>query len=153
MSDDQDHVHNEKTVLRVLCLHDCDSNALELHQSIKLLDERLYEKHSVELVYINSPLIRNSAPKGDGPPPRIWWELVDEKYIGLDASLLHLRQTWNSMPFSGILAVGQGTTLASLLPLIGVDGLEFGVFLRGKALLEEDCGLLSDWNCLHVMGA
>lgn len=58
---DQEHIHNEKTILRILCLHDCDSNALELHQSLKVLDECLYDKHGMELVYINSPLI----PKND----------------------------------------------------------------------------------------
>ena len=47
---------------------------------------------------------------------------TDKKFIGLDASILSLSQIWNqslySNPFHGIMGIGQGAALASLMPLL-----------------------------------
>jgi hypothetical protein len=141
--------------LRILCLHDNNSSAEELYDNLQNLDHRLYRNHQVELVYVNSPLRTNDTGSD------VWWEggaCDDEKgYLGLDASLLHVRQVLGTMPFSGVLAVGHGAGLASLLQLMGTIDLEFGIFVHGHALLEEDEQRLVDvddyyWPVLHVCG-
>jgi len=88
--------------------------------------------------------------------------------IGLDASLLHLQQIWKSMPFSGILAIGQGASVASLLPpsdsmqLVSStpsgctnnsssSSMDFGIFVHGEALMEDEEALMAHWPCLHVV--
>lgn len=137
--------------LRILCLHDGNSSAAELHKCLASLDRRLDAKHNVELVYVNSPL---QATDNSG---LVWWEenhtdTEDEKqYVGLDACLLHVKQVLASMPFSGLLAVGQGAALASLLPF--VESLEFSIFVHGQSLLEEKERLIEeDWPVLHILG-
>lgn len=131
--------------LRILCLHGENSSAEQLHECLQSLDRRLHRKHRVELVYINSPL---HAEEG-----HVWWEENEEAdYSGLDATLLHVKQVLASMPFSGIFAVGQGAALASLLPFL-TNKLEFGIFVLGHSLLEEEERLIEDWPVLHIVGA
>jgi hypothetical protein len=137
--------------IRVLCLHDANSNAKQLHERLRPLDERLYEKHGIEFVYINAPLVVIEDVIEAEDRRRIWWEATDgHAYLGLDASLLHIQQIWKSMPFCGILAVGQGASVASLLPMLE-RGIGFGVFMFGQALLEEDEPMMAHWPCLHVV--
>jgi Serine hydrolase (FSH1) len=174
------------TTLRILCVHDTNSNAFELKSEFRLLGNKLYENHSVDLVYVNGPLISSATigtPSNDTNRQCVWWEEVGEstnssikdttvnisscdlqsttskntdvanpdneidnlqqpqhsmlldapmqqtslpetenllqvshsrKYIGLDASLMLLRQIWTSCPFWGIIGVGQGAAIASL---------------------------------------
>lgn len=104
------------TGLRILCLHDSNSSASCLKDDMSKLGDRLYEKHGIDLVYINSPLCASVSGESD----RLWWEArafparqspnggshedsQQEQLIGLDASLLLLQQIWSSMPFWGIL--------------------------------------------------
>lgn len=177
--------------LRILCLHDENSNAGELSDQLEVLGERLYEKYSIDLVYVNAPLLINdgihesTATTTKNNPQRIWWEekqvsgdegngeeMLDSwdetsspsssknnmgkrTFVGLDASLLLLRQVWNSMPFWGVLAVGQGAAVASFLPLLQISAPpQFLIFVRGETLLEES-ELLVDRalsnRCLHLM--
>jgi hypothetical protein len=186
--------------LRILCLHDGNSNSGELSDQLEVLGERLYEKHMIDFVYVNAPLLFKAPPNNTGDdndkdnandnahplnplnnnPQRIWWEEQtvhgDEKveaseeaassgeappegkkFIGLDASLMLLRQIWSSMPFWGVLAVGQGAAVASFLPLLPVSPPpQLMIFVRGESLLEEaeflvDSALSN--SCLHLMAA
>jgi Serine hydrolase (FSH1) len=110
------------TTLRILCLHDGGSNAGTLKDQLSALGKQLYEKHAIDLVYVDSPLV---LANGEHENHRVWWdidELSGEKngedsirYRGLDASLMLIRQVWNSAPFWGILGVGQGAAVASIL--------------------------------------
>lgn len=168
-------------LLRILCLHDGFSTAYELKEQFHLLGEKLLETHSIDLVYVNSPLTVVEAKPTNTPDfteeekchtvpkensegilmQRVWWEHVvversttcagvlsettgtkhppptldvetnkidnrntkteqpllpqSNHYLGLDASLMLLRQVWTSCPFWGILAVGQGAAVAALL--------------------------------------
>jgi hypothetical protein len=138
---------NESLVaFRILCLHNGNSSAKELNGRLQSLDERLHQKHNVELVYVNSPL--RDAKEG-----LVWWEKADgtdEEYSGLDATLLYLKQVLSSMPFSGVLAVGQGAALAAFLPFMA-NSLEFGIFVHGSSLLKEEERLIEDWPVLHII--
>lgn len=160
---EQDHQHQDEedksqranyqsqASIRVLCLHDANSNAKELHKWLQPLDERLYYKHSIEFVYINAPLVVIEEDMDAEDRKRVWWEATDRHpHVGLDASLLHIQQIWKSLPFSGILAVGQGAAIASLLPMME-PGIDFGIFLHGKALLEENEPMMAHWPCLHLV--
>jgi Serine hydrolase (FSH1) len=160
-------------LLRILCLHDGNSNADELSDSLHLLSQKLSQQHAIDLVHIQSPIV--CLPEHQEEPlqartamPRVWWEEItpvtttttttiasgdstiaikksevdatpDTKaqspcrpppqYRGLDASLLLLQQIWISSsggaPFWGILGVGQGAAVASLLlALLERDNLE-----------------------------
>jgi hypothetical protein len=162
--------------LRILCLHDDDSNAMELSKSLEVLGERLFERYGIDLVYINSPLVsrQTNSNQKDGLPNRVWWEekeattnaenqdindktgntpSTNKQLVGLDASLLLLKQVWNSMPFWGILAIGKGAALGSLLPLMALN-LEpsFCCFVHGDSLLEEEERLIDNLPCLHIVG-
>jgi len=146
--------------LRILCLHDANSNAVELQDRIKHLDERLWEKHGIELVYVNSPLVvvrdtqEDANNSRDKQPIRVWWQRSgDQEYLGLDASLLHLRQIYKSTPFVGFIGFGQGATIGSILPPLLHPALEFGVFVHGESILEDDEAMMEGWPCLHVTGA
>lgn len=139
---------NESLVaFRILCLHNGNSSAKELNARLQSLDERLHQKHNVELVYVNSPL--RDAKEG-----LVWWEKADgtdEEYSGLDATLLYLKQVLSSMPFSGVLAVGHCAALAAFLPFMA-NSLEFGIFVHGSSLLKEEERLIEDWPVLHIIG-
>jgi hypothetical protein len=41
------------TGLRILCLHDAHSSASNLKKALTMLGDRLYQKHGIDLVYIN----------------------------------------------------------------------------------------------------
>ena len=130
-----------------------------------------YERHAIDLVYVNAPLavfdprIRrgentvgvdaSSSRSAAEEPRRVWWHDDDDMdrhagnedhlphrdaptpaataedddagpsspptptYLGLDASLLHLQQVWTAgPPFWGLLGVGQGGAVASVLALL-----------------------------------
>mmetsp|Transcript_1679 Transcript_1679/g.2549 ORF Transcript_1679/g.2549 Transcript_1679/m.2549 type:complete len:316 (+) Transcript_1679:52-999(+) len=145
----QQEWHDYATI-RILCLHDENSNSEKTHRVLQSLDKRLFENHGVELVYINSPL----KVQGDGPHDedrRVWWEESEMHPLGgLDAALLQIQQIWKSSNFSGILAFGQGASIATLLPLLQ-SVVEFGIFLYGEALLEEDEMLIENWPALHLV--
>jgi hypothetical protein len=225
------------SLLRVLCLHDETSNSYELSRKLDSLGERLYQKHGIDLVFVDGPLVVNtntadndnncdnwdnkaSASTAGGEntnrwrhrhPLRAWWEEEDKKnvrvnedetevgndddddndnnnnyndndndnkndkpqYVGLDASLLLLKQVYTASPFWGILAVGQAAGAAALLPLlpstttttINDDGTTstkqqhqqqpaFMIFINGSTLMEEDESLTEhiDLPCLHLFG-
>jgi hypothetical protein len=95
------------------------------------------------------------------------------QYVGLDASLLLLKQVYTASPFWGILAVGQAAGVAALLPLLpsttttttNEDGTTttkqkhqqqpaFMIFINGCTLMEEDESLTEhlDLPCLHLFG-
>lgn len=208
--------------LRILCLHDGNSNAGELSDQLEVLGERLYEKHMIDLVYVNAPLLVQGLDNANdnntayylnplnNNPQRVWWEEQEpqpqpqpqqvgdgderteasgiqqlsssseevsspavggetttilspstgnqsKNFVGLDASLLLLRQIWNSMPFWGVLAVGQGAAAASFLPLLPVSPPpQFMIFVRGESLLDETDFLVGNAlskSCLHLMEA
>ncbi|GFH51401.1 hypothetical protein CTEN210_07877 [Chaetoceros tenuissimus] len=155
--------------IRVLCLHDESSSAVRLINELKQLGERLHHKNKIELSFVNSPHIlpqtsdldeANEIDKDD--LDRVWYYSGKDdamKKIGLDASILHLRQIWShslySNPFHGVLGIGQGATVAALLPLLRYEdllsnddneqnntklmfeGLRFGIFINGKDILSE----------------
>jgi|EP00979_Chaetoceros_neogracilis_P000691 hypothetical protein len=148
--------------IRVLCLHDSGSSAIDLISHLQKLGERLHKDHNIELAFINAPNIKSSALQHSNIDSddldREWYHDGDQKKVGLDASILHLRQIWTrslySNPFHGVLGVGQGAAVASLLPLLryehplegdgGEDecspmfeGLQFGVFRNGWDLLSD----------------
>jgi Serine hydrolase (FSH1) len=187
--------------LRILCLHDGLSNAGELSDQLEVLGERLYENHSIDLVYVNAPLLvkASGSPVSEKEkdtdaynlsplnrnPQRVWWEEQDEEerahavpgeedktseepgddnvpkqrtYVGLDASLLLLRQVWNSMPFWGVIGVGTGAAAAAILALLPLESPppHFMIFIRGETILEEKELLVDDVfssTCLHLMEA
>ena len=216
--------------MRILCLHDRSSSAKHLHATLNCLEERLWTRHDIELVFVNAPLVYQSSVKSGGSDNdddddsqnlslihhiqelnitspakkkscktdihkkngrmittnddddddttqtnvnktrirektkmnencRCWWEEsinnIDDsgnkqQLIGLDASILQLQQLWSSLPpsstttdspFVGILGIGQGAALASILSLISsskmFDGLEFAIFIKGFDLLQQ----------------
>ncbi|KAL9183966.1 hypothetical protein ACHAXT_002052 [Thalassiosira profunda] len=43
--------------MRVLCLHPAASSALQLSRDLALLEERLWQKHGIELVFVDGPLL------------------------------------------------------------------------------------------------
>lgn len=157
MSNFQSPHHTEQEIIapifRILCLHDEGSHASKLSDQLEDFGERLYENHAIDLVYVNSPLLLKESTRET--PDRVWWEEQEEhKCVGLDASLLLLRQVWTSMPFWGILAVGKGAAVGSFLPLMPVSPMPaFCIFVNGETLLEEEQELLvDDLPCLHIVG-
>jgi hypothetical protein len=130
--------------MRVLCLHPEASSALSFSQNLSKLEQRLWEKHGIELYFIDAPLLdtpTNNDGDVDQCVSRRWYvrETIDTKdassirYSGLDASLLHLAQIWarggancsnqngqvtECLPFQGILGFGQGANVAAMLPLL-----------------------------------
>jgi hypothetical protein len=156
--------------LRILCLHDANSNASELKDALGRLGERLYQKHGyIDLVYVNSPLVVPDPLEEDSdrPSARVWWENASKaaveanedksdiipSYPGLDCSLLMLQQVWASCPFWGILSVGQGAAIASLLALLTTTypPPSFCIFIDGTAILPEEERLIDSLPCLHLV--
>jgi len=154
--------------LRVLCLHDESSSALSLIGKLKQLGERLHTNHNIELAFINSPHIvalsnivaatsnseeGNDTVLEDEDIKRVWFH---ENQLGLDASILHLKQIWSqslySNPFSGVLGIGQGAAITGLMPFLRYEtplddeqdygmmfeGLEFCIFVNGWDLLSQN---------------
>jgi hypothetical protein len=161
--------------LRILCLHDANSNASLLKEDLDRLGQKLWKKYgSIDLVYVNSPISLVSSSNRDGQNEaglRVWWETqthpleedhseLSPSYRGLDASLLLLRQIWMSTPFWGIFGVGQGAAVAALLTLLlptfneskPIPPPSFCIFLAGVSLLDERERLVDDdFPCLHVV--
>lgn len=156
---------NGSPPLRILCLHDADSNANELTAQTKKLADRLWRNHHMELVFVNAPIV--SDPITDR---RRWWQTTEEHpYLGLDASLLLIKQMWTSWSaFSGIIGVGQGASLGALLTLwlFEVQDEEhyydpqqqrappqMAIWIDGYTVLPEDAPLLSiqSLECLHIL--
>lgn len=168
-ADDRSEPRHQKifTGLRILCLHDVHSSASSLKKALTILGDRLYQKHGIDLVYINSPLCSSVESDTD----RVWYEnhqkksknshsedgetAINEQLIGLDASLCLLQQIWASMPFWGILGVGQGAAIGSLVSLLPdvKPRAKFGIFIQGEALIQEAEQLVDpdDWSCLHII--
>ena len=74
----QSEEYQVQASIRVLCLHDANSNAKELHQWLQPLDERLYYKHRIEFVYINAPLVMIEEDMATEDRKRLWWEATDD---------------------------------------------------------------------------
>jgi len=80
-------------------------------------------------------------------------------YVGLDASLLLLKQLWTSSTFWGIMAFGQAAGVAALLSLLPTEGAieamqpSFLIFVNGQSLLDEEELLTEHLHlpCLHVV--
>lgn len=160
------HNNNRGPPLRILCLHDSESNAAYLKSALQKLGDRLWENHRIELVYINAPLVVQ-----DNDQKRSWWHMTEEKpYLGLDASLLMIKNMWMSWSsFSGILGVGQGAAIGALLTLLlfeeseetaAVSGCvrappQNAIFVDGFTVLPEDMPLLSiqRLEALHILPA
>jgi len=158
--------------MRVLCLHPETSSAYQFSQELQKLEERLWTKHGIELVFVDGPLLdvqvgtavgeeggginaieSSCGINNDGGEERVSrrWYVEEEsrraithqsttnssqpqtsqiQYSGLDASILYLSQIWTRgganisnnlgecLPFQGVLGVGQGANVASLLPLL-----------------------------------
>ena len=64
-------------MLRILCMHDGNSNAAELKQQFELLGKKLYEKHAIDLVYVDSPITTTS----NHHQHRVWWEQVERRGV------------------------------------------------------------------------
>jgi hypothetical protein len=66
--------------LRILCLHDNNSNAFHLKNQFDLLGKKLYENHSIDLVYVNGPLIIPTPDSTiDDKQKYVWWEERNKK--------------------------------------------------------------------------
>ena len=62
-------------ILRILCLHDNNSNAFDLQHEFHLLGKKLYKNHSIDLVYVNGPLIITTPDStNDENQKYVWWE-------------------------------------------------------------------------------
>lgn len=152
--------------LRILCLHDADSNAEEFKIKLRKLGHRLWRNHHIELVFVNAPLTATDHASHR----RCWWQTTDEHpYLGLDASLLLIKQMWTSWsPFSGIIGVGQGASLGALLTLWLFEVQDetrryvsepqrappqMAIWIDGYTVLPEDAPLLSiqSLECLHIL--
>jgi hypothetical protein len=179
-------------VLRILCLHDANSNAGELKKTLDRLGDRLYQQHAIDLVYVNSPLTvttttRNTSANTeenatqDLEERRVWWYSGDDDdkpnyqhnddketnnencqqtnqpeptFVGLDASLLLLRQVWTSLcPVWGVLGVGQGAAVASILALLPnlTPPPTCSIYVDGLSILPEDELLNDNCACLHLL--
>lgn len=166
--------------LRILCVHDSQSNASELKKEFHKLGNLLYKNHSIDLVYVNSPLIvpecESSLPQSINHHEqiRVWWDGTKEpnnsalsrdrvdfddsqsksqycvtvvetsthpkqdenqSFLGLDASLMLLRQIWASCPFYGIIGVGQGAAIVSLFVTI----LESDLVCHAQMMKDPVC--------------
>jgi hypothetical protein len=191
------------SLLRVLCLHDEQSNASRLATQWSQMEKKLAERHGVELVFFNGPIIlprkegeettseasypiANNSGDEATDTPRAWWtkgqglqkeeeqQEEDHKYdggsgggqgdylvltdgdsirsvTGLDASLMLLRQIWTSSPFIGIVGVGQGASMASLLTASVLEPHPHFLVLVNGASLFPDPEQLSTIPTLHLI--
>jgi hypothetical protein len=75
--------------------------------------------------------------------------------VGLDASLCLLQQIWATTPCWGILGIGQGAAIGSLLSLLPEvkPKAKFGIFVHGQALIQEAEQLVEPdyWSTLHLV--
>ena len=154
--------HHKGPPLPILCLHDAHSDAHYLQAKLQKLGDRLWQNHGCELVFVQAPLVVA------GKDRRAWWQSTDDDqqpYLGLDASLLLVKQMWMSSSFWGILGVGQGAALASLLTLWLMEETTTGdlagvrappqcaIFVDGYTVLPEDMPLVSiqRLQSLHIL--
>jgi len=141
--------------MRVLCLHDQLSSGSDLSNTLHKLVQKLQTRHGIELTFVNSPLVVNQRDEDTKDPitrsdERIWF---DENKVGLDASILNLRQIWShslhSNPFSGILGIGQGAAIAAIIPHLRFQSIldEEGT---GTAMFEglRFCTFIHGWDIL-----
>lgn len=128
-------------------LHPLDSNPQRIWWEEK-------EGPQQEMPPVNSEDLRPGNPLHDDEPES-QVPPMGKNFVGLDASLLLLRQVWNSMPFWGVLAVGRGAAVASFLPLLPVSPPpQFMIFVRGETILEETEPLVDEAlsaSCLHLL--
>jgi hypothetical protein len=169
------------------------------------MEKKLAERHGVELVFFNGPIIlprkegeettseasypiANNSGDEATDTPRAWWTkgqglqkeeeeqqedghqhdgagsgggqgdylvLTDGDSIrsvtGLDASLMLLRQIWTSSPFIGIVGVGQGASMASLLTASVLEPHPHFLVLVNGASLFPDPEQLSTIPTLHLV--
>lgn len=103
-----------------------------------------------------------STPPSSPPDPpcaTTTQQSTTKQYVGLDASLLLLRQTWTSQPFWGLLAVGQAASVAlilTLLPNLKVYP-SFCIYMEGTTVLDDDEELVLEGHQfsmphLHIVG-
>jgi hypothetical protein len=121
--------------MKVLCLHPAGSSAYEHGTQFSALALRLRTRHGIELLFVDAPLLdaaTTTMKKGRGDDNydndndsaiathhRRWYVKEKDHYSGLDASLLHITQLWNTIGgIVGVLGVGQGADVAALLPLL-----------------------------------
>ena len=108
----------------------------------------------------SSPIHGDHRGNGDDNEASTTNASDNKHYLGLDASLLLLRQIWSSQPFWGILAVGQGASVAMFLALLPdiSHRPSFSIFVEGTTVLDDDEELLLDDDgnnampCLHILG-
>ena len=62
-------------ILRILCIHDNYSNAFDLKNEFHVLGKKLYDNHSIDLVYVNGPIIITTPDSTiDEKQIYVWWE-------------------------------------------------------------------------------
>jgi Serine hydrolase (FSH1) len=69
------------TAVRILCIHENESNASELKKEFNALGNKLFENHAVDLVYVNGPLIASTTSTittDDRQQKCVWWEEIDK---------------------------------------------------------------------------
>ena len=139
--------------MRILCLHDNDSSGSLLLHQLNSFAKKLHDCHGIELAFVDSPLVSSTSTSIHGNPQKTWFH---ENSIGLDASILSLSQIWkqslHSNPFCGVIGIGQGASIAALLPLLQTEnhleedqgggfmfeGIEFCIFFNGYDILNVD---------------
>lgn len=151
--------------MRILCLHDQSSSSIDFHHSLRELTSKLLHRHYIKLLFIDSPLMT----KEQCPSARMWF-LENEpngdqsQMLGLDASLLHIRQLWTHMMPNGVLGFGQGAAMASVMCRMSASssstifpGLQFGIFLHGYNSLyrnlKEDSRIYDTNLTIHTFHA
>jgi len=144
--------------MRVICLHDKDSSSKDFQKSLRELCNKLLSRHSIELIFIDSPIVVSGNRL-----TRLWFREeniklrsiktnqigdYDVSIVGINASLLHISQLWTHIMPEGILGVGQGAVMASIMcqqcsgnesidainSFKKFPGLRFGIFLHGYPL-------------------
>lgn len=144
--------------MRVLCLHDQFSSGSDLSKSLRKLVQKLQIRHGIELTFVNSPLVVNHTDDDandsiTGSDKRVWF---DKNKVGLDASILNLRQVWShslySNPFCGILGIGQGAAIAAIIPHLRFQSV-FDDEGAGTAMFEglRFCTFIHGWDILGSM--
>ena len=140
--------------MRVLCLHSEASSALQFSQNFHQLEERLWEKHGIELVFVDGPLLdvqndgavgeEGGAPKSAADGPGSSSERVSRRwYVEEEATARRTIQSEASTPGAASLQPS-GTSFsgldASLLHLSQI-------WTRGGANISTNLG-----ECLPFQG-
>ena len=77
------------SLLRVLCLHDERSNSYELSRKLDSLGERLYQKHGIDLVFVDGPLVVNTNTTNNIGIIKRAHHLPEEKMATVGATVIH----------------------------------------------------------------